>query len=417
MDVLRIRRTRSRIHANAAHDFPDAWSLWGSTFLTDGPSSRLVRKEPLLSRPDWLQPDESVLHTTGRHPLSIIDTMLWTILFFGGSIGGLWFATMRWVPDLRPYAWAGTIFLLFLFALSLLALYWRVVTSRYVVTEDRVYRAHGRLRFFLTQTTYDKLTDLHVQQSLFGRIWGFGTVTAQTAGTGLSMEGVRDPFGMKRRIEEARRRFIDRLLEEHGIEKQAAAARADAERKAEAERRAAAGEAPEADAEEPSEWRPVERTDVVLWRGGPVVYTLIPAFVTGLFMLGVGAMMTLGGTLGEDGGLLVLLGPLLILFGLNSMVQGFIAYRFTRYEVAPWGVVVTSGWLTRRRVETTFDKVTDVSTYQGLIGRMLDYGNIKINTAGSNQAPVNFNGLSQPERVKELIDQVRRKTDRERRQR
>lgn len=376
-----------------------------------------MRKQPFLSRPDWLQPDESMLHTARRHPLSIIDSLVWAVIFFGGAIAALWYVTKRWAPGLEVYAWVGTVFLLLFLGLICLALYWRVVTSRYVVTEDRVYRAHGRLRFFLTQTTYDKLTDLHVQQSLFGRIWGFGTVTAQTAGTGLAMEGVHDPFGMKRRIEEARRTFIERLLEEHGLARQTEAKEAAAARAAQAARREAAGEtsAGGAEEEEVHEWRPVERSDQVLWRGGPVVYTLIPAFVTGMLMLGVGLMMTLGGRAAGENLLLFLLGPLLAFFGLNSMIQGFIQYRFTRYEVSPSGVVVTSGWLTRRRVETTFDKVTDVSTYQGVFGRMLDYGNIKINTAGSNQAPVNFNGLSHPEQVKELIDEARRRTDRDRR--
>jgi hypothetical protein len=38
----------------------------------------------------------------------------------------------------------------------------------------------------------------------------------------------------------------------------------------------------------------------------------------------------------------------------------------------------------------------------------LGYGNITINTAGSNQAPVVFHGLGDPERIKEIIDEARR---------
>jgi hypothetical protein len=53
----------------------------------------------------------------------------------------------------------------------------------------------------------------------------------------------------------------------------------------------------------------------------------------------------------------------LAFFGAMGIIQGWIHYRYTRYEVHPWGVVVTSGWLTRRRVEITYDKVTDVTTY------------------------------------------------------
>jgi uncharacterized membrane protein YdbT with pleckstrin-like domain len=69
--------------------------------------------------------------------------------------------------------------------------------------------------------------------------------------------------------------------------------------------------------------------------------------------------------------------------------------------------VVTTGWLSRRRVETTFEKVTDVTTYQGLVARLLDYGNITINTAGSNVAPVVFLGVGDPDGVKATIDEAR----------
>lgn len=351
--------------------------------------------------PEWLQPDEEVLLITGRHPLSILDSVLWTTIAIGILIAILWGVGLRVLPEAEPYAVGITVLLVLFWAASMVALYWRVVTSRYIVTADRVYRAHGRLRFFLLQTTYDKVTDLHVDQSLFGRIWGFGNVTSQTAGVGLPMQGVRDPLAMKRRIERARRAFIERLLSEHGLK--------EAERRAALPRR----ETETAEGGVPA-WVPVEaEEDMVLHRDGPVGFTLVPATLSALAVGGVGVIMTLGAIdAGEPQGIFTFVGPLMLIFAIMTFAQAFIQYRFTRYEVRPWGVVVTSGWLARRRVETTFDKVTDVATYQGVIGRMLDYGNIRINTAGSNTSPVNFNGLARPERVKELIDEARRRRDR-----
>jgi uncharacterized membrane protein YdbT with pleckstrin-like domain len=97
----------------------------------------------------------------------------------------------------------------------------------------------------------------------------------------------------------------------------------------------------------------------------------------------------------------------LLLFGLVSAASAVIAYKYSRYEVTAIGVVVSVGWLSRRRVETTFGKVTDVTTTQSLLGRLLGYGDIRINTAGSNDVAVAFSGVARPQEIKAVIDRAR----------
>lgn len=280
-----------------------------------------------------------------------------------------------------------------LYLWGLLLAYWRVRTSRYVITAERVYRSHGRLRFQMTQTTYDKVTDLEVRQSLFGRWLGFGSIRVQTAGTGLQIEGVGDPYRMKQSLEKARTQFLERLLSEYRLKGQDMGGRA--------------AETAEATRGTTRAVRSQRRgDDTIMWRGRPVLVSmlgsLLPAIAFTIFavvFIAGGAVSNLGAL--SYGGLVFLLFPALIVF--NVWVQ----YKFTRYEVAKWGVVVTSGWLTRKRVETTYAKVTDVTTYQGIIGRLFDFGSITINTAGSNEAPVVFFGLEHPDKVKAFIDDVR----------
>lgn len=331
-----------------------------------------------MAGPDYLQPDEAVLLDARRHPLSILDDILAASVLYLLVVGAVLTAVLVFWPE--GLAAVGIPFIGFatiLMAAFVVARVWRVRTSRYLVTQERAYKSYGRLRWFLGQTTYDKVTDLHVKQSLWGRMYGFGTVRLETAGTGLALEGLEDPFGAKRRIEAARADFIRLLAEGQRATRRTA--------------EAAMGEA--------------EVGERTLWQGAPAAKSAAVTIVAASLMLLVGLALLAFGI-----AMLPLLAPGAVLFVVGSLagLGTWVHLRFTRYHVLEGGVVVTSGWLTRRRVETTYEKVTDVSTYQGVLGRVMDFGQITINTAGSNMAPVVFRGIDDPEDVKARIDGARR---------
>lgn len=368
----------------------------------------VLRPRPI----DYLQPDEEPLLTKLRHPRSILaGSLSATIVWALAMLGSRWLFTEVLHDQFEPFWWNLAALFTFLWLVNLLALFYRMRTSRYVITGERVYRSHGRLRFQLLQTTYDKVTDLHVRQGPLGRLWDYGEVTVMTAGTGLTLQGVPDPFGVKKRVEQARTAFLNQLLEEYRLHEVVPRQEAREEDAEETEATAAseapgAGSAAAVGAEVPS---PQERTkDRKIWSGKPVFVSFLAAGLRGgvLLIMGVVFLFMAMATneifmwfVAAAGGFM----------GVSTLIGSWIQYRFTRYEVHPWGVVITSGWLTRRRVEVTYDKVTDVETYQGFVARIFNFGNITINTAGSNQAPVTFAALDNPEEVKDLINETRRK--------
>lgn len=362
---------------------------------------------------NYLQPGEEPILTRRRHPRSIIvgavtATLVW-VAFLAAS---------RWVfhtylaEDLQPFWWNLAGLATFLWLLNLGTLFYRMRTSRYVVTEERVYRGQGRLRFQLLQTTYDKVTDLHVQQGPFGRLWGYGEVTVMTAGTGLTLQGVPDPFGMKKEIETARTAFLNHLIEEYRLHKVVPKQEAQLAED-EAQREVSAGTAgavvgPGGAGDATSEPEHEQGSKEAVWRGRPVLVSVVAAAIRGLFLLMVGVAFLLFAMARDESVVMWFIAAAALFIGASTLIGGWVQYRFTRYEVHDWGVVVTSGWLTRRRVEVTFDKVTDVVTYQGFMGRIFNFGNITVNTAGSNQAPVTFAALDDPEEVKDVINETRR---------
>ncbi len=325
---------------------------------------------------DYLQPDETELEQVRRHTLSAVDGFLGiTLLWAAALVAAIILSGTDGLGQYAANIW--TAFGLVTVAAIWLAvlLHWRRATSLYTVTGERVYFAYGRIRFHLLQTTYDKVTDLHIHQSLFGRIWGYGTVRVQTAGTGLSLAGVVDPVTFKQRIEDARSKFLRSL-----IQSSTASVRS-------------VGKSPEAG------------PATVSWSGTPSPHSLLGgmlaaglAVTIGLVLLGVALFIAPEAFIGAG---------ITITVGLAIAWGQWIAYRYTSYQVSDRGVVVQKGWLSRRRIEATFAKVTDVAVEQGIVPRLLGYGKITINTAGSNEAPVVFHGIAEPDAVKAVIDDVR----------
>lgn len=332
---------------------------------------------------DYLQPGESILRQEGRHGLSVVDELIGATLLAALPITAVLVVTLgyfpQWVLPLAvPVCIVVGLFLIGFF----IGRFWRVTTSQYTITDERVYTAWGRLRFQISQTTYDKLTDIHVRQGIFGRIYGFGTLRLETAGTGIVLHGVRAPFDVKQTVEDARAAFIRSLVGDVAPKPTFQAADA----------------AP----------RPLQAQDTV-WSSRPAfasfIGNIVGLAVVAVFLAvgGFGALLAAGPTNGLS---FILPAVILLVLGLSAFGT-FVRYRYTFFEIGTRGVVVTRGLLTRQRVETTYTKVTDVTVYQGLLGRILDYGNITVNTAGSNNAPVVFQGVPRPEQVKQLIDAQR----------
>ncbi len=334
---------------------------------------------------DYLQPEESVIHQGGRHGLSVLDGIIGMFVLMGLVIAGMLVLSIGFYPFLfLPLALPVIIGVTLLFLWYCLLRYWRVTTTMHTVTDERVYYAYGRLRFNISQTTYDKLTDIHIHQSFFGRIYGFGTLRLETAGTGLAMHGVHDPFGVKQQVEDARSAFIRSLVGD------------------------VAPAQPTFKSDEMAPPKPL-KAQQTLWSSRPspasLIGNMISIGVFALFVLasGIGSAFLAGPT----GGMAFILPAVMAIILVLLIVSTIVTYRYTIFEVGSKGVVVTRGWLSRQRVETTYAKVTDVMVYQSLFGRMLGYGNITINTAGSNTAPVVFTGVPDPEGVKRLIDEQR----------
>ena len=133
-----------------------------------------------------VQPGEQVRH---------ISSIYWIVYWPGVAVALLavaayWFGETR----LLPRAWQYTAYALALVAVVLLVREWyQWWITEIAVTNRRVIYKRGLIRLQTNEMNMDKVESVQVAQSVFGRMFDFGTV--RILGTGEGFEALRTIAG------------------------------------------------------------------------------------------------------------------------------------------------------------------------------------------------------------------------------
>ena len=145
-----------------------------------------------------LQPGETIVYFTKLHWLIYVNTVL--LLFACIILAGAAIATSDNQSITLALQIAAVIFALFAFSAGLRA-FIRRATTELAVTDHRVIYKSGLLSRHTIEMNRDKVESVDVDQSLLGRIFGYGTVVVR--GTGGSLEPMRnigDPLTFRSHI-------------------------------------------------------------------------------------------------------------------------------------------------------------------------------------------------------------------------
>jgi uncharacterized membrane protein YdbT with pleckstrin-like domain len=110
---------------------------------------------------------------------------------------------------------------------------------------------------------------------------------------------------------------------------------------------------------------------------------------------------------------LILIGLLTIwIFGIGVifLIIALLNTRSTEYFITNHRIYVKYGLIGRRTFEINNEWVTGAIVLQGYIGRILNYGDILISTPGQLAGSVYMKGVSDPMRVKAIIDDALKKS-------
>jgi uncharacterized membrane protein YdbT with pleckstrin-like domain len=134
-----------------------------------------------------LQPGETIVYATKLHWLIYIHTILLLIICI--ILAGAAIATSDSQNISLAFGIAAVIFALLALSAGLRALV-RRATTELAVTDHRVIYKSGLLSRHTIEMNRDKVESVDVDQSLLGRIFGYGTVVVR--GTGGSLEPIRN---------------------------------------------------------------------------------------------------------------------------------------------------------------------------------------------------------------------------------
>lgn len=174
--------------------------------------------EKLLAR------EERVLLEARRHPLFMV-------LNAGPYLVG---AIVVWILAILSFVFIpsvagvdlGMIFGLILLAVSLVPLvigtyrilyWWR---ERYIVTSYRIIQVEGLMNRRMYDSALEKVNDVVMSQSLFGRMFNYGTINIVTGSDAAinDIAGVSKPFEFKRSLMDAKMDFGGRGLDDDGFQ-------------------------------------------------------------------------------------------------------------------------------------------------------------------------------------------------------
>ena len=145
-----------------------------------------------------LQPGETVVYATKLHWLIYVNTTLLAIACV--ALVGAAVSTSDNQSISLAFAIAAIIFALLALSTGLRA-FIRRSTTELAVTDHRVIYKSGLLSRHTIEMNRDKVESVDVDQSLLGRIFGYGTVVVR--GTGGSLEPIRnigDPLTFRSHI-------------------------------------------------------------------------------------------------------------------------------------------------------------------------------------------------------------------------
>lgn len=326
------------------------------------------------------------------------------------------------VPAFPPFPFE---YLVAVWAILLLAaafaLWRRVATSEVALTDQRIYARVGKLITRVHFTTHDKVTDIHYRQGPLDRWIGVASLTFSTAGGDVAAWGVRDAIALKRQAEGARDAFIRGLLAEAGVEELAAhgaagaAGAAGAVGTVGAAASAANGApgvaggvaAPPAPPIPVPEWSG-PRPDYLQPGETPVWYAKprpISALASLRSLVGLLVLLVFSRFMADERRLFVVIGVVGVAFILVSV--RLMQLRRTEYVSTDRRVYARRGLVGTTVNQLTYDKITDITLHQDLLGRLFGYSGVTVQTAGGNQAPITMVGLPDGLAAKAAIEQWR----------
>ena len=150
---------------------------------------------------------ERVVHRTRRHVIVLARTVGAALIVVAVGLGlAAFFGFFSGLQSGGTWAAWGGVGLAAVGVLAAFPAWLRWRCEEYLVTDRRVIQVEGIFQKQVLDSSLDKVNDVLLKQSLFGRLLGYGTIEILTASEhGINrLDTLPDPLGFKRAMLEAR---------------------------------------------------------------------------------------------------------------------------------------------------------------------------------------------------------------------
>ena len=149
------------------------------------------------------------------------------------------------------------------------------------------------------------------------------------------------------------------------------------------------------------EWMTLSEDEQIVWLGSPSLLLATGSLFRGLLVVVAG--IALYGILLFANVEFPWVALLLIPAGLLLMVYAYVRHRSTRYAITTNEVYRKEGLLSRQVTSLRVDRIQNTSYKQSFLERLLSYGDVHIDTAGTGGTEIIFEGVSNPQEVSGLL--------------
>jgi len=103
-----------------------------------------------------------------------------------------------------------------------------------------------------------------------------------------------------------------------------------------------------------------------------------------------------------------------VVFLVGVFVIGFVRRIFTMYKITNRRIWISRGIVARSTQEARMDRVQNVSTDQGVIERIMRFGDVDFDTAGHDaEGDFVFHGVADPQEVVQAVDRAQHAAEEE----
>jgi uncharacterized membrane protein YdbT with pleckstrin-like domain len=143
-----------------------------------------------------LQPDETIVHVTGLHWFVYLPALGFLILAIAAAV-----LSNNVASNIASLVLLGAAVLGFLALLAWLRGFLRRYGTELVVTNRRVIFKRGLVRRHTVEMNMSKVESVDVDQSIAGRLFGYGTVTIRGTGGGIEpLRNISDPLDFRNHV-------------------------------------------------------------------------------------------------------------------------------------------------------------------------------------------------------------------------